>query len=152
MNPLLLFLSYFWGPMPCMIWVAIIIELVKAILTGEGWEDFAVLMVLQFANAIVGFVEEHNAGNAIAALRNALKPSAYVNRNGTFSSRPARELVPGDILLLKLGDVVPADCILLDGYGAVLVDQAALTGESLPVEKVAWEILVRWWWWWWWCG
>ena len=121
MNPLLLFLSYFWGPMPCMIWVAIIIELAKGILTGEGWEDFAVLMVLQFANATVGFVEEHNAGNAIAALRNALKPLAYVNRGGTFASRPARELVPGDIILLKLGDVVPADSILLDGYGAVQV-------------------------------
>lgn len=62
---ILMFLSYFWGPMPIMIWIAIIIELSIAITVGEGWVDFAVLMVLQFANAIVGFIEENNAGNAI---------------------------------------------------------------------------------------
>lgn len=67
-SPLLLFLSFFWGPMPIMIWAAIIIELAQAILTGEAWIDFAVLLTLQFANAIVGFIEEFNSGNAIDAL------------------------------------------------------------------------------------
>ena len=137
-----MFLAYFWGPMPIMIWVAIIIELVKGILTGEGWEDFAVLMCLQFANAIVGFVEENAAGNAIDALRNALKPNAYALRNGKWAKLAARELVPGDVILCKLGDVVPADAILFDGHGQLQMDQAALTGESLPVEKYPWEMLL----------
>lgn len=86
--------------MPVMIWVAIIIELVKGILTGEGWEDFAVLMVLQFANAIVGFVEENNAGNAIDVRKsictrkrltrhvcNAIPPSHVSTRSSRFCRR-----------------------------------------------------------------
>ena len=128
--------------MPIMIWVAIIVELVKGILTGEGWEDYGVLMVLQFANAIVGFIEENAAGNAIDALRNALKPNAYARRNGAWGALPARELVPGDLILCKLGDVLPADSILFDGHGQLQMDQAALTGESLPVEKYAWDMLL----------
>ena len=144
-----MFLAYFWGPMPIMIWVAIIIELVKALITraqeggpGEGWEDFGVLMVLQFANAIVGFMEESAAGDAIEALKNALKPFAYARRDGKFATMPARELVPGDFIEVKLGDVMPADCILLDGHGQLQMDQAALTGESLPVEKYPWDMLL----------
>jgi H+-transporting ATPase len=144
-----MFLGYFWGPMPVMIWVAIIIELAKALITraeeggpGEGWEDFAVLLFLQFANAIVGFVEENAAGDAIDALKNALKPFAYVKRDGAFSKVAARELVPGDLIEVKLGDVMPADSILLDGHGQLQMDQAALTGESLPVEKYPWEMLL----------
>jgi H+-transporting ATPase len=137
-----MFLSYFWGPMPVMIWIAIIIELVKGILTGAGWEDFGVLMVLQIANAVVGFIEENNAGNAIDALRNALKPNAYALRDGKWATLPARDLVPGDLILCKLGDVLPADSILLAGHGPLQMDQAALTGESLPVNKNAWEKLL----------
>jgi H+-transporting ATPase len=132
-----------------MIWVAIIVELVKALITraetggpGEGWEDFGVLMVLQFANAIVGFVEENAAGDAIEALKNALKPFAYVKRDGAFAKAPARDLVPGDLIEVKLGDVMPADSILLDGHGQLQMDQAALTGESLPVERYPWEMLL----------
>ena len=75
-SKLLQFLGYLWGPMPIMIWVAILTEVVKAGFTNEGWEDFAVLLVLQFANATVGFIEENNAGNAIAALKSALRPSS----------------------------------------------------------------------------
>jgi len=135
--PLLVFLSYFWGPMPVMIWIAIIIELVKAILIGEGWEDFGVLMVLQIANATVGFIEENNAGNAIAALKSALKPRCYVCRNGEWRADDASTLVPGDLIKLKLGDVIPADCILVHNH-PLEVDQAALTGESLPVTIHPW--------------
>ena len=95
------------------------------------------LMVLQFANATIGFLEEFNAGNAIAALKSALKPQCYVCRNGKWESKAAFVLVPGDLIKLKLGDVLPADGILLE-KNPVEVDQAALTGESLPVTIHQW--------------
>jgi len=117
-----------------MIWIAIVIELVKGILLNEGWEDFAVLCCLQLANGIIGFIEEKNAGDALDALKSSLKPFSYALRNGVWGPLKARELVPGDIIELKLGDIIPADCVLLDGKGQMLCDQAALTGESLPVE------------------
>lgn len=132
-NPILQYLSYFWGPMPIMIWLAAIVELVQALLgASDHWTDFAVLLGLQWANGTVAFFEEHNAGNAIAALKASLAPKANVKRDGTFRIVKARELVPGDRIVLQLGGVVPADAIL--GEGKTLeVDQAALTGESLPV-------------------
>jgi hypothetical protein len=118
--------------MPIMIWVAIIVELVKASFTNEGWEDFAVLLFLQFANATVGFIEESNAGDAIAALKAKLAPQCHVCRDGRWVSMPSRELVPGDLIELKIGDIVPADAEWSSG-DVLEVDQAALTGESLPV-------------------
>jgi len=130
-NPILIFLSYFWGPMPIMIWIAALVEVVKAATLGEGWLDFGVLMVLQFANAIVGYTEESNAGDAVRALKNQLKPKAHVCRDGEWLTRDASELVPGDLIEIKLGDVIPADSILLPGM-TVQCDQSALTGESLP--------------------
>lgn len=81
-NPFLKFLSYFWGPMPIMIWMAVIIELIKAIVKGDGWPDFGVLMVLQIVNGTVGYIEEKNAGNAIAALKEKLAPQCVVKRDG----------------------------------------------------------------------
>ena len=137
-NPILMFLAFFWGPMPCMIWAAIIIELAQAINqvattgTSNEWVDFVVLCVLQLANALVGFVEEYNAGNAIDALKKNLALNANVIRDGAHKKIPARALVPGDLVEIKLGDVIPADGVLLEGK-PVQVDQAALTGESLPV-------------------
>lgn len=148
-NMFLKFLSYFWGPMPIMIWLAIIIELIKGASTGDGWEDFGVLMVLQLVNGVVGFVEEKNAGNAIAALKEQLAPKCFVKRAGSWQKIPARELVPGDLIQVKLGDIVPADAVLLGaGKESLDVDQAALTGESLPVtiyhhEKVKMSSTVK---------
>lgn len=136
-NPFLQFLGYFWGPMPGMIWAAIIIELAKAASGNGGWEDFGVLMVLQIVNGTVGYIEEMNAGNAIAALKEKLKPQCTVVRDGRAFKLDAKELVPGDIVEIKLGDVVPADLILLgdvnDVEDQLQVDESALTGESLPV-------------------
>ena len=83
-HPLLRFLSYFWAPMPIMIWCAALVELIKASSTGEGWPDFVVLLILQFANGMVGYVEETNAGNAIAALKQRLAPECHVCRNGEY--------------------------------------------------------------------
>jgi H+-transporting ATPase len=125
-----------------MIWIAIFIELAKGILTGAGWEDFGVLVVLQFANAIIGFMEEKNSGDAVEALRSALKPVAYALRNGEWGQIASRELVPGDVIEVKLGDVMPADCVLLASGTQLQMDQAALTGESLPVERKPWERLL----------
>lgn len=132
-SPVLKFLSYFWGPIPGMIMVA-------AILSGilRHWPDLAVILVLLVVNAVVGFREEYQAGNVIAALKQKLAVVAKVKRDGAWTSVPARELVPGDVIRLRIGDIVPADARLLDG-GPVEVDQSALTGESLPVERKSGE-------------
>jgi H+-transporting ATPase len=127
-NPVLKFLSYFWGPIPGMIILA-------AILSGvlRHWPDLGIILVLLIMNAVVGFREEYQASNAIAALKKKLAVRARVKRGGNWIQIPARELVPGDIIRLRIGDILPADARLLDG-DPVQVDQSALTGESLPVE------------------
>ena len=105
------------------------------ILSGvvRHWLDFFVILVLLCSNALVGFWEEHQAGNAIAALKARLAILAKVKRDGKWVDPKASELVPGDVIRLRLGDIVPADARLLDG-DSIQVDQSALTGESLPVE------------------
>ena len=128
-NPLLKFLSYFWGPIPWMIEVAVILSGVV-----RHWPDFFIILLLLIANAVVGFWEEREAGNAIAALKSKLAIKARVKRDGKWITPPVRELVPGDIIRLRLGDIVPADARLLDG-DPVDVDQSALTGESLPITR-----------------
>lgn len=127
-NALLKFLGYFWGPIPWMIEAAVILSAVLA-----HWPDFIIILVLLLANAIVGFTEERQAGNAVAALKAQLAVTATVKRDGHWSDHPARELVPGDVIRVRLGDIVPADVRLLQG-DPVQVDQSALTGESLPVS------------------
>jgi H+-transporting ATPase len=128
-NPLLKFLSYFWGPIPWMIEVAVILSGVV-----RHWPDFFIILLLLVSNAVVGFWEERQAGNAIAALKAKLAINARVKRDGKWVTPPARELVPGDAIRLRLGDIVPADARLLDG-DPVEVDQSALTGESLPATR-----------------
>ncbi len=128
-NPLLKFLGYFWGPIPWMIEIA-------AILSGatRRWEEFTIIVTMLLLNAGVGFFEEYKADNAIEALKQRLALSARVLRNGQWQDIAARLLVPGDVVLLKLGNIVPADMKLADGE-FLSVDQSALTGESLPVDK-----------------
>jgi H+-transporting ATPase len=128
-NPYLKFLTYFWGPIPWMIEGAVILSGVV-----RHWPDFFIILLLLVSNAIVGFWEEHQAGNAIAALRKQLAINAKVKRDGKWTDPAAKELVPGDVIRLKLGDIVPADARLLPG-DPVEVDQSALTGESLPATK-----------------
>jgi H+-transporting ATPase len=127
-NVLLKFLSYFWGPIPWMIEIAAILSALV-----RHWPDFGIILALLIVNAIVGFWEEHKAGNTIAALKEKLALKARVKRDGAWTNVPARELVPGDIVRVRLGDIVPADARLLEG-DPVQVDQSALTGESLPVS------------------
>ena len=128
-NELLKFLSYFWGPIPWMIEAAVVLSAV-----ARHWPDFGIILVLLVANAVVGFWEEHQAGNAIAALKATLAIKARVIRDGKWVNPAARELVPGDVIRVRLGDIVPADARLLDG-DPVEVDQSALTGESLPATR-----------------
>src|SRR5271165_1777898 len=128
-NELLKFLSYFWGPIPWMIEAAVILSAV-----AQHWPDFGIILLLLLANAVVGFWEEHQAGNAIAALKATLAIKARVKRDGKWVNPAARELVPGDLIRLRLGDIVPADARLLDG-DEISVDQSALTGESLPATR-----------------
>ncbi len=129
MNPILKFLSYFWGPIPWMIEIAVILSAVV-----QHWPDFFIILVLLISNALVGFWEEHAAGNAIAALKAKLAIKTKVKRDGKWINPSARELVPGDVIRIRLGDIVPADARLLEG-DPIELDQSALTGESLPVER-----------------
>ncbi len=128
-NPFLKFLTYFWGPIPWMIEGAVILSGVV-----RHWADFFIILLLLVSNAVVGFWEEHQAGNAIAALKAKLAIKAKVKRDGKWITPAARELVPGDVIRVRLGDIVPADARLLAG-DPVEVDQSALTGESLPATR-----------------
>ncbi len=134
-NPLLKFLSYLWGPIPWMIEAAVILSAV-----ARHWPDFGIILLLLLANAVVGFWEEHQAGNAIAALKATLAIKARVKRDGKWVTPAARELVPGDVIRVRLGDIVPADARLLAG-DPIEVDQSALTGESLPVTRKPGEVV-----------
>jgi H+-transporting ATPase len=128
-NPFLKFLSYFWGPIPWMIEAAVVLSAVVG-----HWADFFIILLLLVANSVVGFWEERQAGNAIAALKAKLATKARVKRDGKWVNPAARELVPGDAIRLRLGDIVPADARLLAG-DPIEVDESALTGESLPATR-----------------
>ena len=134
-NEILKFLGYFWGPIPWMIEAAVVLSAV-----ARHWPDFGIILVLLVANAVVGFWEEHQAGNAIAALKATLAIKARVKRDRKWVAPAARELVPGDVIRVRLGDIVPADARLLEG-DPVEVDQSALTGESLPATRKSGEAI-----------
>src|SRR5437763_13588615 len=121
--------GYFWAPIPWMIEAAALM----AFVVGD-WGDFAIITSLLLFNALLGFWEEHEASNALDALKSSLALNAHAMRDGTWQEVDARTLVPGDIVRLYLGDVVPADCTLIAG-DYISIDQSALTGESLPVSK-----------------
>src|ERR1044072_89429 len=127
------FLVYFWGPIPWMIEAAALM----AFVVGD-WGDFTIITSLLLFNALLGFWEEHEASNALDALKNSLALKARVLRSEKWEQVDARTLVPGDIVRLYLGDVVPADCKLIRG-DYISIDQSALTSESLPVTKKSGE-------------
>ncbi|KPJ58237.1 MAG: metal ABC transporter ATPase [Deltaproteobacteria bacterium DG_8] len=131
LNPLLKFLTYFWGPIPWMIEIAAILSAIV-----HHWADFGIIVIMLVINAVVGFWQEYKADNAIEQLKKKLALNARVLRDGQWQVIPARELVPGDVIRIRLGDIIPADVKLLKGDYA-LIDESALTGESLPVEKHA---------------
>ena len=130
-NALLKFLAYFWGPIPWMIEAAVVLSgLVR------HWPDFFIILVLLLTNATIGFWEERQAGNAVEALKARLAVKARVRRDDAWVTAPSRALVPGDVIRLHLGDIVPADARLLSG-DEISLDQSALTGESLPTTKAS---------------
>ena len=122
-------LPYFWGPIPWMIEVAAVLSLLL-----RHWDDFAIILALLVYNAGIGFWQERKASSALAALKKGLALKARVLRDGSWSPMAAAEIVPGDVVRLRLGEIIPADVILIDGV-YISIDQAALTGESLPVNK-----------------
>ncbi len=128
------FLRYFWGPIPWMIEFAAILS---AIL--HHWPNLIIILVLLLVNGLVGFFEEHQAGNVIEALKKKLALKSLVKREGKWFEIKAAEIVPGDIIRLRLGNVIPADVKLLNG-DYLSVDQSTLTGESLPVSKSVGDI------------
>jgi H+-transporting ATPase len=128
-NPLIKFLTYFWGPIPLMIEAAVIMSAII-----QRWPDVGIIFTLLMVNAVVGFWQEHKAGNAIELLKQRLALKARVLRDGKWKEIPAGGLVPGDVVRLRLGDIIPADVKLIEG-DYLLTDESALTGESLPIEK-----------------
>jgi len=134
-SPILQFLSYFWGPIPWMIEVAAVLSAVVRHLP-----DLIIVLVLLLFNAVIGFWQEHKAANAVEALKSQLALKARARRAGQWTEVDAAGLVPGDIIRLRLGDIIPADAKLIDGE-YLSVDQSAMTGESLPVTKKAGEIV-----------
>ena len=122
-------LRYFWAPIPWMIEAAAILSAALG-----DWPDFGIIMTMLLVNAGVDYWQERKAGSAIEALKARLAPTARVLRGGTWQTLPARDLVPGDVVLLEIGGITPADMLLAKG-DYLSADESALTGESLPVDK-----------------
>ncbi|GLT74091.1 hypothetical protein SLA2020_459120 [Shorea laevis] len=135
-SKILKFLGFMWNPLSWVMEAAAIMAI--ALANGGGkppdWQDFVGIITLLLINSTISFIEENNAGNAAAALMARLAPKAKVLRDGKWTEEDAAILVPGDIISVKLGDIIPADARLLDG-DPLKIDQSALTGESLPVTK-----------------
>ncbi|OMP04041.1 Cation-transporting P-type ATPase [Corchorus olitorius] len=140
------FLGFMWNPLSWVMEAAAIMAIALAnggvsasLLMGyigkpPDWQDFVGIITLLIINSTISFIEENNAGNAAAALMARLAPKAKVLRDGRWSEQDAAILVPGDVISIKLGDIIPADARLLEG-DPLKIDQSALTGESLPVTK-----------------
>uniref|UniRef100_A0A453PWW8 Cation-transporting P-type ATPase N-terminal domain-containing protein n=1 Tax=Aegilops tauschii subsp. strangulata TaxID=200361 RepID=A0A453PWW8_AEGTS len=137
-SKLLKFLGFMWNPLSWVMEAAAVMAIVLA--NGGGkppdWQDFVGIVTLLFINSTISFIEENNAGNAAAALMAGLAPKTKCLRDGKWSEMDASFLVPGDVISIKLGDIIPADARLLEG-DPLKVDQAALTGESMAVNKHA---------------
>ncbi len=128
-NPLRKLLGYFWGPIPFMIEAAAIISAIIS-----HWEDFWIIIFLLCINGTVAFFQEHKADNAINLLKQKLSIRSRALRDGKWVEPSSQEIVPGDVIRVRLGDIIPADAKLFAGE-YLDVDESALTGESLPVEK-----------------
>ena len=123
----LVFLRKFWAPVPWMLEATIALQFAL----GKP-DEAAIIAALLLFNAVLGFVHENRANNALAMLKSRLEIHVRVLRDKVWQKLPAQELVPGDVVHLRMGDLAPADIRLLDGK--LQLDQSALTGESLPVE------------------
>ncbi|KAK9679708.1 plasma membrane H+-ATPase [Basidiobolus ranarum] len=129
-NPFVKFLMFFCGPIQYVMWIAVI--LAGAL---QDWVDFGVIIGLLALNAFVGFLQEYQAGNIIDQLKKTLALTAVAVRDGRQSEVEANTLVPGDIILVEDGSIIPADARVLGEDSRLQVDQSALTGESLAASK-----------------
>ena len=129
-HPILMFLGKFWG---LSAWMLELIMVLSAVL--GNYSDLAVVSALLVINAVLSFTQEHRAAGVVEALRRRLQVSARVRRESSWQVIPSRELVPGDIVRVRPGDIIPADVRLLTG--ALTVDQSALTGESKDADKAS---------------
>ncbi len=132
--PVRMFLGKFWG---LSAWMLELIMVLSAVL--HKYSDLAVVSVLLIANAILSFTQEHRAASVVETLRRRLQVSARVRREASWQVIPARDLVPGDIVRLRPGDIIPADIKLVSG--ALSIDQSALTGESQDADKAPGDVL-----------
>ncbi|MBX3063767.1 MAG: plasma-membrane proton-efflux P-type ATPase [Anaerolineae bacterium] len=127
LNPIKVFLSKFWGPIPCLLEITLLLQLVL----GKT-VDALIIMAMLIVNAVISYSSERRAQNSLAALQQRLTIQARTLRDGDWQLIAAQELVPDDIVRLRVGDIVPADALLMDGH--IAVDQSMLTGESELVE------------------
>ncbi len=133
-SAVLKFISKLYGPVPLLLWAVLILSYALG-----HFKDFVVVLVLLIFNATVGFLEEHKADHSIEMLKKRLSTNARVLRSGSWVSIPSKFLVKGDVIRVRMGDVIPADLKILE-LEALQVDESALTGESLPVRKQAGNI------------
>ncbi|KAJ6028198.1 plasma-membrane proton-e [Penicillium herquei] len=129
-NNFVKFLLLFVGPVQGVMQVAAFVAIVL-----QDWIDVGIIFGLLLLNAVVGFAQEYTAGNIVESLKKGLALDAMVVRNSVSSGKPVKELVPGDIVLLEDGSVVPADGTLVSQSAHLQVDQSSITGESLSVDK-----------------
>ena len=136
------FLSQFVDPMIIVLLAAAIVSSVISLVQAEYTEliDAGIILLIVIINAVIGFVQENKAENALEALRNKNRPYAKVLRGGERMSVLAEDIVAGDIVILEAGDIVPADLRLITS-SSLKIEEAALTGESVPVEKNADAVL-----------
>ena len=139
----IIFVKCLYGPMPIALWIALIVEYAL-----QNFIDGSILLFIQLANATLGWYETTKAGDAVAALKKSLKPSATVFRDGVWQEINAALVVPGDKVKLASGSAVPADCTINDEPEAISapqidVDESAMTGESLPVTMVPREHMAK---------
>ena len=133
-HPVLMFLGKFWGVSAWMLELIMILSLIL-----EKYSDLAVVGALLIVNAVLSFLQERRTAGVVAALRQRLQVGARVLREGNWQVCPARELVSGDIVRIRSGDIIPADIKLLSG--TLSIDQSALTGESQNVDKIQGEVV-----------
>jgi H+-transporting ATPase len=133
-SPILLFAKKFWGITAWMLELIIVLSW----FLHKHSDSYIVLGLLLF-NAIIGFVQEHNASNAVEALQKKLQVNVKLMRDGVWKILVARELVPGDVIRIRIGDFVPADIKIIEGE--ININQSALTGESLEIEKKSQDVI-----------
>ena len=126
-SPIIDVLSRYWGPMPWLLELTMILSYII-----HDYLEVGIIFALLTVNVTIGFHHAQSSRNALELLKKRLAPRAKVLRDGQWRIKDARELVPGDIVQVGLGDLVPADIKIVQGN--LSVDQSALTGESLPVN------------------